>query len=88
MATYTNIHNPGGFTSLEDTCILETHSMMIHVVEPVEALAETPDEALSQSKVGQTKRESERRVGLQHYGSQARSAVWSRRHPVQDRGGH
>jgi hypothetical protein len=58
MATYTNIHNPGGFTSLEDTCILETHSMIR--VEPVEALAGTPDEASSQSKVGQTKRESER----------------------------
>ena len=59
MATYTNIHNPGGFTSLEDTCILQTHNTTIHV-EPAEASAGTPDEALSQSKVGQTKRESER----------------------------
>ena len=52
MATYTNIHNLGDFTNLEDTCILETHSilethnMMIHV-KLVEALAGTPDEALS-----------------------------------------
>jgi hypothetical protein len=38
MATYTNFHYPKGFTSLEDTCILETHSMMIRV-EPMEALA-------------------------------------------------
>jgi hypothetical protein len=36
------------------------HSTTIRV-EPAEALAGTPDEALSQSKVGQTKRESERR---------------------------
>ena len=63
----------------------DIYSMIIHV-QPVEALAGTPDDVIRPCANQKSARQRERAkgsVGLQYDGSQARSAVWSRQHPMQ-----